>query len=112
MKDFHAQIIYATLKVLKDDPQAVRDFLAAWFDTVRFMREHKDVVVHIGAPVIALDEPTFGKLYDVVMPVMSRDGRFNPKALAVLGQSFVDLKQLPAMPDMEKLVTETYLPPQ
>jgi ABC-type nitrate/sulfonate/bicarbonate transport system substrate-binding protein len=112
VKDFHVQIIYATLNILKQDPQAVRRFLAAWFETVAFMRGHKDAVVQIGAPLIALDEPTFGRLYDAVMPVMSGDGRFNPKALAVLAQSFVDLKQLPAAPDMQKLVTEDYLPPR
>ncbi|HEV8015725.1 MAG TPA: ABC transporter substrate-binding protein [Stellaceae bacterium] len=110
VKDFHVQIIYATLSSLKQDPQAVRRFLAAWFETVAFMRDHKDAVVQIGAPLIALDEPTFARLYDAVMPVMSRDGRFNPKALAVLAQSFVDLQQLPAAPDMGKLVTEAYLP--
>jgi ABC-type nitrate/sulfonate/bicarbonate transport system substrate-binding protein len=110
VKDFHTQIIYATRRILSENPQSVRDFLAAWFETVAFMRAHKDAAVHIGAPVIALDEPTFAKLYDAVMPVMSRDGRFNPKALAMLGQSFVDLKQLPSVPDMNALVTEAYLP--
>jgi ABC-type nitrate/sulfonate/bicarbonate transport system substrate-binding protein len=111
VKDFHVQIIYATDGILDRNPDAVRRFLAAWFETIAFMADHKDATVKIAAPIISLDEPNTALLYDAVMPVMSRDGRFNAKALAVLAQSFVDLKQLPAAPDMRKLVTEAYLPP-
>ncbi len=34
------------------------------------------------------------------------DGHFKPKALAVLSRSFVDMKTLPAEPDMSKLINE------
>jgi hypothetical protein len=49
-------------------------------------------------------------IYDDTMPTMSLDGRFNPKALDVLANSFVDTKLLPAKPDMSALLTEAYLP--
>jgi hypothetical protein len=42
--------------------------------------------------------------------MFSDDGRFNPKALAVLSRSYVDLKYLPTQPDMSKLYTEEFLP--
>jgi hypothetical protein len=42
--------------------------------------------------------------------MFSDDGRFNPKALATLSRSYVDLKFLPAEPDMSKLYTEEFLP--
>ncbi len=44
------------------------------------------------------------------MPIFSGNGRFNPKALDVLAESFVELKLLPAKPDMSKLYTEAFLP--
>ena len=50
------------------------------------------------------------RTYDVLMPTLSADGRFDPKALAVLGHSFVDLKFLATEPDMSKLYTEEFLP--
>jgi hypothetical protein len=44
------------------------------------------------------------------MPMYSDDGRFNPKALAALGRSYVDLKVLPEEPDPRTLYTEEFLP--
>jgi hypothetical protein len=44
------------------------------------------------------------------MPVYNFTGRFNPKALDVLGKSFVETGALPSMPDMQTLVTEKFLP--
>jgi hypothetical protein len=50
------------------------------------------------------------KAYDAVMPVFSDTGRFEPKAVAVLSRSFVQMKLLPTEPDMSKLYTEKFLP--
>jgi hypothetical protein len=44
------------------------------------------------------------------MASYSIDGRFNPRALAVLAQSYVELKLLDKEPDMTKLTTEAFLP--
>jgi len=44
------------------------------------------------------------------MPMFSDDGRFNPKALATLATSYVELGLLPQVPDMAKLYTEAFLP--
>jgi len=44
------------------------------------------------------------------MPVFSDDGRFDPKAVAAISRSYVDLKYLAAEPDMSKLYTEEFLP--
>ena len=42
--------------------------------------------------------------------MFSDTGKFDPKALAVLAKSFVELKTLPTEPDMSKLYTEAFLP--
>jgi hypothetical protein len=51
-----------------------------------------------------------GRVYDELMPMFSDDGKFDPKALAILRKSFVAMKLLPTEPDMSKLYTEAYLP--
>ena len=56
-----------------------------------------------------IDRAVYGNKMDARIE-FSDDGRFNPKALAVLSRSFVDLKFLPAEPDMSKLYTEDFLP--
>ena len=42
--------------------------------------------------------------------MFSDTGRFDPKALATLRKSYVELKLLPTEPDMTKLYTEAFLP--
>jgi hypothetical protein len=45
------------------------------------------------------DEATTAEIYDELMPMFSDTGHFEPKALAVLARSFVDMKTLPSEPD-------------
>jgi hypothetical protein len=42
--------------------------------------------------------------------MFSDDGKFNPKALAVLAKSYVELKVLPEEPDPKRLTTDAFLP--
>ena len=110
VKDFHIHVIFATDKAIAEKPQALRGFLAGWFETIAFMRRNKAETVAIAKEVMGTDEPTTGGIYDELMPMFSDSGRFNAKALAVLSKSFVEMKTLPAEPDMSKLTTEAFLP--
>jgi hypothetical protein len=56
------------------------------------------------------DAATAGHIYDELMPMFSDTGRFDDQALAVLRRSFVEMKTLPAAPDMGTLYTEDFLP--
>ncbi len=110
VKDFHIEAIYATLDVIQHRPDDVRSFLAGWFDTVAYMRAHKDETVKILVPITHTDPVALGDIYERLMPTFSKDGRFDPKALAVLGQSLSDLHLVEGMPDMTKLTTGAFLP--
>ena len=110
VKDFHVHIIYATDKVIASKPDAIRAFLKGWFESIAFMRNHKSESVTIATQVIGKDDSINGKTYDELMPMFSDDGRFDPKALDTLAKSYVELKVLPAEPDMTKLYTEAFLP--
>jgi NitT/TauT family transport system substrate-binding protein len=108
--DFIVHIIYATKKVTEERPAAVRGFLAGWFETVAWMKANKDEAVKLVAPIMHQPPEIAAKAYDAVMPVFSDTGRFEPKAVAVLSRSFVQMNLLPAEPDMSKLYTEKFLP--
>ena len=110
VKDFHIHVIYASNKIIAAHPDQVREFLAGWFDTIAFMQHNKAEAVRIGARVGGVSEEIESKVYDEIMPTFSTDGKFNPKALAVLARSFVELGTLPSEPDMSKLYTEQFLP--
>ncbi len=109
IKDFQINVVYATQALLHDNSQRVREFLAAWYETVAYMRKNKAETIHVVAPVMNVSEAIADKVYDELMPAFSDDGKFNPKALDLLAKSFVDMGVLPQAPDMATLVTEKYL---
>jgi ABC-type nitrate/sulfonate/bicarbonate transport system substrate-binding protein len=110
IKDFHVHVIYASRKLMESHPEAVRAFLAGWFDSVAYMRQHKEQTIDMAARVSDVSKAVAGRNYDELMPIFNLTGRFNPKALDVLSRSFVELGLLPSSPDMSKLYTEAFLP--
>ena len=110
VKDFHIHVIFATNKVIAEKPEALRGFLKGWFETIAFMRHNKAETVDIAKDVIGKDADITAHTYDELMPMFSDDGKFNPKALAVLAKSYVELKVLPEEPDPRLLYTDAFLP--
>jgi len=110
IKDFHIHVIFATDKAIASKPEALRNFLKGWFETIAFMRRNKAETVKIAMQVMDKDEEVSSRVYDELMPMFSDTGRFDPAALATLSHSYVELKLLPSEPDMSKLYTEAFLP--
>jgi ABC-type nitrate/sulfonate/bicarbonate transport system substrate-binding protein len=110
VKDFHIHVIFATDKAIAQKPAALKGFLKGWFDTIAFMRRNKAETIAIAQDVMGTDAQTTSGIYDELMPMFSDTGRFDPKALAVLRKSFVEMKTLAEEPDMGKLYTEAFLP--
>jgi ABC-type nitrate/sulfonate/bicarbonate transport system substrate-binding protein len=110
VKDFILHVIFATDTAIAKRPEALRGFMAGWLETIAYMRQNKAKSVEIAAEVMGTDAETAARIYDELMPMFSDTGRFDPKALAVLRRSFVEMKTLPEEPDMSKLYTEAFLP--
>jgi NitT/TauT family transport system substrate-binding protein len=109
IKDFHTHVIFATDNMIEHKPGQVRRFLAGWKDVIAFMVANKDETVRVARQVTGLDEALERREYDDVMPMMSRDLHFRPKALDVIGDSFPEMGIMPAKPDMRTLYTEEFL---
>ena len=109
-KDFDSSCIYASDNLILGKPDALRAFLAAWFETIAYMRDHRQTSIDITVKQISVSPGVAAAIYDDTMPVMTLDGHFNPKALDLLASSFVDMHLLPDKPDMSKLYTEAFLP--
>jgi ABC-type nitrate/sulfonate/bicarbonate transport system substrate-binding protein len=112
VKEYVNHVIYATNDVIAKRPNDVRAFLAAWFETIAFVKHNKAETVQIASGVLKIPEPIIGRVYDETLRMLSDDGKFDPKGLAVLSRSFVEMKMLPTEPDMSKLYTERFLPGQ
>lgn len=110
VKDFHIHVIFATDKAIAQKPDVLRRFLQGWFESIAYMRAHKDETNKIAMEVMSTDARITSGIYDELMPMFSDDGRFNANALAVLRRSFVEMGTLSEAPDMAKLTTEAFLP--
>jgi NitT/TauT family transport system substrate-binding protein len=110
VKEYVNHVIYASTDMVAKRPDDVKKFLAAWFETVAFFKHNKAETVRISSGVLKIPESVVSKVYDETIPMLTDDGRFDQKGLAVLAQSFVDMNMLPEKPDMSKLYTEKFLP--
>jgi NitT/TauT family transport system substrate-binding protein len=107
---FIAHEMYATRQILTSKPDDIRRFLAGWYEAVAYMRAHRADAIAIARTATGLNAADEAREYDALMPGLSADGRFDPRDIARIGQSYVELKILPKEPDMAKLYTEAYLP--
>lgn len=107
---FMAHEIYATRALARDNPDAIRRFLAGWIEAVAFMRANRDEAIRIARTATGLDAADEALEYDRLMPGLSADGRFDPRDIARIGQSYVELGILAQEPDMAKLYTDAFLP--
>lgn len=109
VKDFHMHVVFGTNKVIASRPEAVRSFLKAFFESIDYMRAHKAETVQVAKGVMGADDDVASRVYDALMPMFQKNGKFDAKALEVLKRSYVELKLLNEPPDMSKLYTEAFL---
>jgi len=103
------QAVYAHNDVIAKRPQALRAFLAGWYETVAFMRADKAATVPIAARQMGVSPAIAGRVYDELIGNYSTDGRFDPEGLKVLVDSLVEMGALKDA-DVKALYTEDYLP--
>jgi NitT/TauT family transport system substrate-binding protein len=108
--DFLIHAIFASQAMVRDNPDAIRRFLKAWFETIAFMRQDKTDAVRVARTITGFSQPVEDREYDLVMPMFSADGKFPPSAMAVVQSSFVELQLLDKEPDLTKYYTEEFLP--
>jgi NitT/TauT family transport system substrate-binding protein len=111
IKVFHIYVAYARKGFVEKYPDAVRAFLAAWFETIDYMRENRAQTIDVVRRTAHVSPGIATRGYDELMGMFNRTGRFDPKALDVLARSFVEMGSLSQAPDMRSLITEQFLPP-
>jgi NitT/TauT family transport system substrate-binding protein len=102
--------LYASNRLIAENVDAIRAFLAAWIETVDYMRTHKAETVKIESRLNQFDEAVMSREYDLTIGMFTRDCRFDADSLATLKRSFRETKLVEGDPDMSKLYTESYLP--
>jgi hypothetical protein len=74
------------------------------------MHANKAKAVEISAKVLHLSPTVASRAYDEQMSVFSRDGTFDPQAVAALKKSFIEMGLLKEIPDDKVLFTTQFVP--
>lgn len=107
---FITHVIFVRNEAIEKRPEAVRAFLKGWVDTIAFMKANKEKTVEITAKVLNLSPSVIGRAYDEQISVFSMDGVFDPKAVTVLKQSFIEMGLLKEIPEDNVMFTTQFLP--
>jgi NitT/TauT family transport system substrate-binding protein len=103
-------VTFAHTNLVKQNPEALRRFLAGWYESVAYMKGHKAESVKLAAEVLNWSPAVTERCYDRTIGHFSTNGKFEKPALDKLRTSFIDLKVLDASADISKLYTEEFLP--
>jgi NitT/TauT family transport system substrate-binding protein len=107
---FITHVIFARDELVQKQPDMVRAFLQGWFETIAFMKAHKDKSVEISAKVINVSPAVAARAYDEQIGGFSTDGAFDPQAVATLKKSFIEMGLLKDMPPDNALFTTQFVP--
>ncbi len=107
---FITHVLFARDELVQKRPDAVRAFLQGWFDTIAYMKAHKDKAVEISAKVLDFTPEVASRVYDEQIGGFSTDGTFDPQGVATLKESFIQMGLLKEVPDDKALFTTQFVP--
>ena len=110
VEDFITHVFFVRENVIKERPEAVRAFLKGWVNTIALMKKDKAKAVEITSKVVKLKPSVVSRAYDDQIGIFSLDGAFDPKAVAMLKKTFVEMGLLKEEPDDKVLFTTQFLP--
>lgn len=107
---FHTEIVFARTQLVQDNPDLMQRFLKGLFASVTFIKANKDKTTEIAAQIIRQSPGVMARTYDYEVSTLSEDGRFDPAAISVLKESFVEMGILPEKPNDDQIITSKFLP--
>jgi NitT/TauT family transport system substrate-binding protein len=107
---FITHVIFARDDLIQKQPGTVRAFLQGWFETIAYMKAHKDKTVEMSAKVINVSPAVAARAYDEQIGGFSTDGTFDPQAVDTLKKSFIEMGLLKEVPADNVLFTTQFVP--
>jgi NitT/TauT family transport system substrate-binding protein len=107
---FHTHVVFARDELVKNNPDLVKRFLQGIFASIAFMKANKEKTTEIATRVLHQSPTVMNRAYDYEISMFEDDGHFDPKAVAVIQQSFVDMGLSPQKIPDDQLYTTQFLP--
>jgi NitT/TauT family transport system substrate-binding protein len=109
-KDYHSAFVFARKDFVEQTPDVAERFLKGMFATIAYIRANKEKSVEIAAKVMHLDPSIIDRVYDIEVGAFSSDGHFDPKAVDLVKQSFIDMGSLTEKPRDDQILTTKFVP--
>jgi ABC-type nitrate/sulfonate/bicarbonate transport system substrate-binding protein len=107
---FITHVVYAQRKLVADDPGIVERFLKAFFASIATVKSNKQMTSAMAEQVLHQSPAVADRTYDYEVSMLLDDGRFDPRAVEVLKQSFIEMGTLDKKPSDDQLFTTRFLP--
>lgn len=108
--DFITHVVFARKELIAKNPDLVRRFLKGYFASIAYMKTHKEETDAVAVSALKETPTSASKTYDYLISALSDDGTFDPKAVQVLKQSFVEMSILKTLPSDGELFTTQFVP--
>lgn len=107
---FITHVVFAQKSLVATNPGLVKRFLTGFFAAIAFMKAHREETSALAERVLHQSPTVVREDYDFEVGMFIDDGRFDPQAVAVLKQSFIDMGTLDSKPADDVLFTTQFLP--
>lgn len=107
---FITHVVFARRSLVADKPELVRRFLSGFFASIAFMKAHREETSRLAERILHQDASVAHKDYDSEIGMFVDDGQFDPQAITVLKQSFVDMGTLKQKPADSAMFNTQFLP--
>ena len=108
--EFITHVVFARRDLVKEKPDLIDRFLKGLFATIAYMKTHKAETLKVTEEQMHESPAVAEKTYESEIDSFSTDGTFDPKAVAVLKQSFIDMGMLQSQPADDQMFTAQFLP--
>ena len=110
VKDFYTHVIFASDDMVEKRPELLRRFLKGWFETIAFMKTHRDFVIQSESKTISVRPSVAAQVYDAQINSFSTDGAWDAKSIDVIRGSLKELGILDFVPDAKKIYNDQFVP--
>lgn len=107
---FHAHIVFARNDLIATNPALIERFLKGFFASIAFIKHNRAATDQSAARLMNEPVEIMDRVYGDQIAMLEDDGRFDPQAIEVLKQSFVDLGTLPEKPRDDQILTTRFVP--
>jgi len=107
---FHTHVVFARKELVAKNPDLVNRFLKGFFASIAFMKANKEKTDEIAVKALGETPTVASRTYDYEISMLENDGHFDPQAIEVLKESWLELGTLDKKPNDDQFLTTKFLP--